>query len=92
MSEADVQWQELAPQDPDTLDEPSRDEALRMFSDHVWAFYRARGRAFPWRETDDPYRILLSELMLQQTQTERVLPKYELFLQQWPTLQAMAGA
>lgn len=92
VSEADVQWQELAPQDPDTLDEPSRKEALRMFSDHVWAFYRARGRAFPWRETDDPYRILLSELMLQQTQTERVLPKYELFLQQWPTLQAMAGA
>lgn len=55
-------------------------------------FYRQEGRSFPWRETRDPYEILVSELMLQQTQTERVVPKYLNWLQEFPTAQALAQA
>lgn len=82
----------LEPVDLNALDEHSRLVALKRFSDHIWSFYRVEGRQFPWRETMDPYHILLSELMLQQTQTERVLPKYRLFLEQWPDFQSMANS
>ncbi|HEY5999424.1 MAG TPA: A/G-specific adenine glycosylase, partial [bacterium] len=46
----------------------------------------------PWRETRDPYRIVVSEVMLQQTQVERVRPKYEEFLAAFPDLEALAAA
>jgi A/G-specific adenine glycosylase len=46
----------------------------------------------PWRQTRDPYRILVSEIMLQQTQVDRVLPKYEQWLTKYPTLGALAAA
>src|SRR5215475_10381662 len=56
-------------------------------------WYRADGRAhLPWRHTRDPYAILVSEVMLQQTQVERVLPKYRAFLAQFSTLAALAAA
>jgi len=54
--------------------------------------YLSVPRNFPWRETSDPYAILVSEIMLQQTQTERVVPKYLNFLEQFPTLKALAEA
>jgi A/G-specific adenine glycosylase len=50
------------------------------------------GRTLPWRETRDPYRILVSEIMLQQTQVDRVLPKYEEWLRRYPSLDALAAA
>lgn len=50
----------------------------------VLDYYAAFGRSFPWRETRDPWAILVSEVMLQQTQTERVIPKYEAFLSAFP--------
>ncbi len=81
---------DLEPVSLSSLDSRFRCEVLRMTSDHIWSFYRSEGRDFPWRATDNPYEILLSELMLQQTQTERVLPKYRLFLSLWPTFRAMA--
>jgi A/G-specific adenine glycosylase len=57
------------------------------------AWYAAEGRAsLPWRHTRDPYAVLVSEVMLQQTQVERVLPKYRAFLDQFPTLAALAAA
>jgi A/G-specific adenine glycosylase len=56
------------------------------------AWYRARSRDLPWRRTRDPYRILVSEVMLQQTQVDRVIPKYESFLDRFPTLQSLAAA
>ena len=57
------------------------------------AWYATEGRAaLPWRHTRDPYAILVSEVMLQQTQVERVLPKYRAFLEQFPTLRALAAA
>ena len=59
----------------------------------VYAYYRAHGRHdLPWRLTRDPYKILVSEIMLQQTQVERVLPKYELFIKQYPNVKALAKA
>lgn len=57
---------------------------LAWFADHA--------RDLPWRRTRDPYRILVSEVMLQQTQVDRVLPKYQAFLEQFPTLEALAAA
>ena len=55
-------------------------------------WYRANARDLPWRRTRDPYRILVSEIMLQQTQVDRVIPKYHAFLKQFPTLEALADA
>lgn len=62
------------------------------FRQAVYAHYRERGRSFPWRETRDPYRILVSEFMLQQTQTERVIPKYQAWLERYPTTKSLAEA
>ena len=55
-------------------------------------WYRRYGRDLPWRQTTDPYHILVSEVMLQQTQVDRVLPKYAEWLQKYPTIEALAGA
>src|SRR3712207_2862184 len=55
-------------------------------------WFRKNGRDLPWRRTRDPYQILVSEIMLQQTQVDRVIPKYQAFLQQFPTLEALASA
>jgi A/G-specific adenine glycosylase len=65
----------------------------QQFVDTVWEFYAKSGRhQLPWRQTQNPYHILVSELMLQQTQVERVIPKYEAFIHQWPTVQKLAKA
>lgn len=59
----------------------------------VWAHYRADGRhELPWRKTVDPYRILVSEMMLQQTQVSRVIGKYKEFLRKFPTVRSLARA
>jgi A/G-specific adenine glycosylase len=55
-------------------------------------WYAAHGRDLPWRRTRDPYRVLVSEIMLQQTQVDRVIPKYHEFLRRYPTLQRLARA
>jgi len=56
-------------------------------------WYRARGRHdLPWRLTREPYAVLVSEVMLQQTQVERVLPYYERWLRRWPTIAGLAAA
>ncbi len=62
------------------------------FQNTIMSFYRQNGRSFPWRETADPYAILVSELMLQQTQTERVIEKYKKWLTAFPSVQALAAA
>jgi A/G-specific adenine glycosylase len=58
----------------------------------VLAFYRTRRRDLPWRKTRDPYRILVSEIMLQQTQVDRVVPKYREFLRRFPHARSLAAA
>jgi len=64
----------------------------RAFRSFVRAFFRQHGRELPWRTTRDPYRIVVSEFMLQQTQAERVVPKYAEFLARFPTWSALADA
>jgi A/G-specific adenine glycosylase len=64
----------------------------RWFRRQLLDWYRRNGRDLPWRQTRDPYRILVSEVMLQQTQVERVLPKYHEWIEKYPTLQALASA
>jgi A/G-specific adenine glycosylase len=56
------------------------------------AWYAETARDLPWRRTRDPYAILVSEVMLQQTQVERVLPRYLTWLRRWPTVEALAAA
>ena len=57
------------------------------------SFYKVNGRVhLPWRKTQDPYKILVSEIMLQQTQVDRVLPKYKAFIHEFPTLKKLAEA
>lgn len=58
----------------------------------ILRWYRRAGRTLPWRDTREPYRILLSEIMLQQTQVARVLEKYPEFLRKFPTLTALSRA
>ena len=60
--------------------------------DDLLGWFREHGRDLPWRRTRDPYAILVSEVMLQQTQVERVVPRYLAWLGRWPTAEALAGA
>src|SRR5919206_125755 len=55
-------------------------------------WFAEHGRDLPWRRTRDPYSILVSEVMLQQTQVERVVPRYLRWLERWPTAEALAAA
>src|SRR5215475_5131637 len=64
----------------------------RRFRQRLLTWYRRHGRDLPWRKTSDPYHILVSEIMLQQTQVDRVLPKYAEWLAKYPTLHALAEA
>jgi len=64
----------------------------QWFRRRLLTWYRANGRDLPWRVTADPYHILVSEVMLQQTQVDRVLPKYHEWLGRYPTFEALASA
>jgi len=64
----------------------------RLFRRRLLTWYRRHGRDLPWRKTDDPYHILVSEIMLQQTQVDRVLPKYAEWLEKFPSMQTLATA
>ncbi len=65
---------------------------IASFKQTVFDFYWTNQRSLPWRETRDPYEILVSEIMLQQTQVERVVPKYQAFLKAFPSLERLAAA
>lgn len=65
---------------------------IKKFQKTVWDFYKKNKRSFPWRETTDPYKILVSEIMLQQTQADRVVVFYEKWLKRFPDFKALAGA
>lgn len=67
-------------------------DELGELQDAVLAWYAAHGRELPWRRTTDPYAILVSEVMSQQTQVPRVVPRYEAWLERWPTAAALAAA
>ena len=65
---------------------------VRKFQIDVYSYYRDYGRDLPWRVTDDPYHILVSEIMLQQTQVQRVMGKYEPFIGIFPDFPSLAKA
>jgi A/G-specific adenine glycosylase len=67
-------------------------EKIKRFQKKVFSFYQKNRRDLPWRNTTDPYRILLSELMLQQTQVNRVIAYYERWIVKWPTIETLAAA
>ncbi len=64
----------------------------RRFQHRLLKWYGVNGRDLPWRKTSDPYHILVSEVMLQQTQVDRVIPKYQEFLDRYPGFQELAAA
>ena len=64
----------------------------RRFRKRLLTWYGRHGRDLPWRKTDDPYHILVSEIMLQQTQVDRVLPKYAEWLDKYPSMEVLAEA
>ncbi len=64
----------------------------RRFRTKLLSWYDVNGRDLPWRRTRNPYHILVSEIMLQQTQVERVLPKYREWLDKYPSFDALAQA
>lgn len=68
------------------------DRTIRQFRQHILNHFEKHGRIFPWRQTSDPYRILVSEIMLQQTQVDRVIEKYEEFLAAFPDILSLADA
>ena len=66
---------------------------ITAFRREVWSHYKRHGRYdLPWRKTNDPYKVLVSEIMLQQTQVPRVIGKYKSFVKQFPTIQKLAKA
>lgn len=67
-------------------------QEICSFKQLVWDYYAANRRDFPWRYTDDPYYVVISEVMLQQTQTYRVEPKFISFMKSFPTWQMLASA
>lgn len=68
------------------------DAQIRAFRRKIFAHYTKHGRDLPFRKTTDPYRIAVAEVMLQQTQVERVVPKYEGWMLRWPNWTSLAKA
>jgi A/G-specific adenine glycosylase len=77
---------------PESTPKPPAPADRQWFRRRLLSWYRKHGRDLPWRVTRDPYRILVSEVMLQQTQVERVIPKYHEWLERYPTFDALAAA
>ena len=75
---------------PAVVDSPAR--YGRAVEDLVLAWFAVHGRDLPWRRTRDPYAILVSEVMSQQTQVERVVPRWQRWLERWPTVETLAAA
>lgn len=65
---------------------------LTAFTNIIWNYYKENKRSFAWRQTTNPYNIVVSEIMLQQTQTSRVVEKYATFIETLPTWDALANA
>ncbi len=69
---------------------PLEEMPLQAVQDALISWYQEGHRAFPWRETTDPYEILVSEVMSQQTQLGRVVEAWEAFLERWPSVEVLA--
>ncbi len=71
---------------------PKSTPVMRQFRQRLMRWFRRAGRDLPWRRTRDPYQVLVSEVMLQQTQVSRVAEYYPRFLDRYPTIEALAAA
>src|SRR5450759_1997407 len=76
------------PHDPRDLEQAT----VAELQERILGWYAANARDLPWRRTTDPYAILISEIMLQQTQAPRVIPKFAEFLAVYPRLEDLAAA
>lgn len=65
---------------------------MPQVEERLLAWFREHGRDLPWRRTRHPYAIVVSEVMLQQTQVERVVPRFTAWLERWPTVESLAAA
>jgi len=65
---------------------------IQLFQKTIWDYYRKHARTLPWRKSRNPYRILVSEIMLQQTQVERVIEKYQRFISAFPDFSSLSKA
>lgn len=74
------------------MQEKLKGKQIALFQDNVWEIYASHKREFPWRQNTDPYHILVSEIMLQQTQTSRVAGKFKGFLERFPDIHKLARA
>lgn len=80
------------PRRPRSPSRPPSPRLLSAFQRLLLRWYARYQRPLPWRRTRDPYKILVSEIMLQQTQVDRVVPKYHEFLRRYPTVDQLAAA
>lgn len=76
----------------DTVKQALQPSAVRRFRSIINGYYKKHRRDFPWRRTEEPYHIVVSEIMLQQTQTGRVAEKFTEFIDAFPTVESLAGA
>jgi len=72
--------------------DPFEPQSLRELRSSLLRWYDEKGRELPWRKTRDPYRVWVSEIMLQQTRVSAVVPRYERFLGRFPSLETLAAA
>jgi len=70
---------------------PTRND-INMFRKIITNWYRKNGRVYPWRETHDPFRILIAEMMLRRTKADQVVPVYEQFFKEYPDVDSLAEA
>jgi len=68
------------------------DDSVKLLQRLVYSYYAEHRRDLPWRDGADPYRVLVSEVMLQQTQVDRVIPRFTAFMQQFPDARSLADA
>ena len=68
------------------------EQVIKKFQDKIFNWWKKHKRPFPWRETTDPYKIMVSEFMLQQTQTNRVKYSFEAFIKLYPDMKSLAKA
>ncbi len=92
MVDVNVAGGEIPATELETSLEKGNPSSLRLFRTQLLAWYHRHGRSLPWRETRDPYRIWVSEVMLQQTQVATVLPYYDRFLEKFPSVGDLANA
>jgi A/G-specific adenine glycosylase len=81
-----------APEETGATADPLADVDVVAVREALCSWYEADHRAFPWRETEDPHEILVSEVMSQQTQLDRIVEPWEAFIDRWPTPEALAAA